>query len=347
MALMKVKFDLKKRVKLAQGLWLMYWFAVMAGILVFSMGLFFKIELRKRSEMMDNNESHFVPNLLILVGLMACGINAFGGKICHDSLVPTKFGKWKHLLKFFLGGCMLFNTLLFFAALLCFTMRIALQFTLAEGLQNSMKYYKDTDVPGRCFMKRTLDLTQIEFHCCGNNNYRDWFEIQWISNRYLDFSSSEVRDRVMSNVEGKYVMDAVPFSCCNPSSPRPCIQYQLTNNSAHYSYDHHTEQLNIWMRGCKEALLSYYEGMMNTIGAMVLLVTILEVGVTVGLQYLRTSLETLANPEEPEGESEGWLLEKSFKETIADLMEKMKSLGKGAQVEAGEGGQEQTVATVS
>ncbi|KAI1887093.1 hypothetical protein AGOR_G00202570 [Albula goreensis] len=91
MALMKVKFDLKKRVKLAQGLWLMYWFAVMAGVLVFSMGLFFKIELRKRSEMMDNNESHFVPNLLILMGVLACGINAFGGKICYDSWTQQSF----------------------------------------------------------------------------------------------------------------------------------------------------------------------------------------------------------------------------------------------------------------
>ncbi|XP_048858652.1 peripherin-2b isoform X2 [Brienomyrus brachyistius] len=347
MALMKVKFDLKKRVKLAQGLWLMYWLTVMAGVLIFSLGVFFKIELHKRSEMMDNNESHFVPNLLILAGLMACGINAFGGKICHDSLDPTKFPKWKSVLKPFLAGIILFNVLLFITAFLCFAMRLTLQSTLAEGLKNSMKLYKDTDTPGRCYMKRMLDLTQMEFRCCGNNNYRDWFEIQWISNRYLDFSSSEVRDRVMSNVEGKYLMDGVPFSCCNPSSPRPCIQQQLTNNSAHYSYDHHTEELNIWMRGCREALLSYYGSMMNSIGALVLLVNILEVAVMVGLQYLNTALATLANPEDPESESEGWLLEKSFKETITDFTQKVKSLGKGVQVEAGEGGQEQAVATVS
>lgn len=72
-------------------------------------------------------------------------------------------------------------------------------------------------------------------------------------------------------------MDGVPFSCCNPGSPRPCIQYQMTNNSAHYSYDHYTEDLNVWKRGCRDALLSYYGGMMNTIGALVVLVTALEV----------------------------------------------------------------------
>lgn len=81
-------------------------------------------------------------------------------------------------------------------------------------------------------------------------------------------------------MDGQYLMDGVPFSCCNPSSPRPCIQLQMTNNSAHYSYDHYTEELNVWRRGCREALLSYYGGMMTSIGVLVLLVTILEVSAT-------------------------------------------------------------------
>lgn len=51
----------------------------------------------------------------------------------------------------------------------------------------------------------------------------------------------------------------------------------MTNNSAHYSYDHYTEELNVWKRGCRDALLSYYGGMMNTIGALVVLITMLEV----------------------------------------------------------------------
>ncbi|KAI7806082.1 peripherin-2b [Triplophysa rosa] len=336
MALMPVKFDLAKRVKLAQGLWLLYWLCMMAAILIFSMGIFFKIELRKRSEIMDNNESHFVPNVLILLGLAACGINAFGGKVCQDSLDSAKFSKWKPMLKTYMSGCVVFCIALFVAALLCFLMQISLHFTLAEGLRNGMKYYKDTDTPGRCFMKRTLDITQIEFRCCGNNNYKDWFEIQWISNRYLDFSNEDVKVRVQSNVEGKYLMESVPFSCCNPGSPRPCIQHHLTNNSAHYSYDHHTEDLNIWARGCREALVSYYGGTMNSIGAFVLLFIILEAIVTVGLQYLTTALETMADPENPESESEGWLLEKSVKETISGVMAKIKTLGKGNQVQEGD-----------
>lgn len=65
----------------------------------------------------------------------------------------------------------------------------------------------------------------------------------------------------------------------------------------------------------------------------------------IGLQYVNTSLSTLVNPEDPESESEGWILEKTVKETFTDIMATMKAMGKGNQVD--EGAQEGGVATVS
>ncbi len=97
--------------------------------------------------------------------------------------------------------------------------------------------------------------------------------------RPLNINTVFVCSRVLSNVEGKYLMDSVPFSCCNPGSPRPCIQHHLTNNSAHYDYDHRIEELNIWTRGCREALFSYFSSMMNSIGALIIATIILEVRV--------------------------------------------------------------------
>lgn len=54
-----------------------------------------------------------------------------------------------------------------------------------------------------------------------------------------------------------------------------------------------------------------------------------------GLKYLSTTLETMADPENPECESEGWLLEKSVKETFTDVLAKLKILGRGTQVQEG------------
>lgn len=154
--------------------------------------------------------------------------------------------------------------------------------------------------------------------------------------------------RIKSNVDGKYLIDGVPFSCCNPNSPRPCIQMQVTNNSAHYSYDHLTEELNLWNRGCKEALLTYYTSMMSSMGALVLLIWMMEMADMFGLRYLHTCLDSIANPEDPECESEGWLLEKSLKETATSFFSFLKSLGKMNQVESADGGDKiPAVATVS
>ena len=57
-----------------------------------------------------------------------------------------------------------------------------------------------------------------------------------------------------------------------------------------------------------------------------------------GLKYLMTALETMEEPENPECESEGWLLEKGVKDTFNDLLAKFKSMGKTNQVEEGEEG---------
>ncbi len=72
-------------------------------------------------------------------------------------------------------------------------------------------------------------------------------------------------------------MDGVPFSCCSTLSPRPCIQHQVSNSSAHFNYDQQSQQLNLWRRGCRQALMDHYTSIMQSIGLMVLLIWLFEV----------------------------------------------------------------------
>ncbi|KAG7248997.1 hypothetical protein CRUP_021403, partial [Coryphaenoides rupestris] len=222
------------------------------------------------------------------------------------------------------------------------------------GLRNGIRFYRDTDVPGRCFQKETIDRLQMELRCCGNNNFRDWFEVQWISNRYLDFTSKDVKDRIRSNVDGRYLVDGVPFSCCNPASPRPCLQYHLLDNNAHYNYEHQSEELNLYGRGCRQALVSYYMGMMNTIGLGVLSIILVQVSVIASMRFLQTAVEGAMALENPEGESEGYLLEKNLKDSLLDLqvtvlgLLKMGQVGPGADGATAEGeGAAATAATTT
>ncbi|KAL6477768.1 hypothetical protein MHYP_G00136030 [Metynnis hypsauchen] len=333
MAVLRVKFTKSQRDKLAQVLWLLNWVSVVTGIILFSLGLFLKVEINKRRELMAEREIHSVPNMLIAVGLIACIINFVGGKICYDCVDTNKFLRWKLVMLPYIICTFFFTLCVLVGALMCYSMHGELEESLALGLSDAMRYYKDTDTPGRCFLKRTIDLLQIQFQCCGNKGHRDWFQIQWISNRYLDMSKQEVLDRLRSNVEGKYLMDGVPFSCCNVNSPRHCIQYQLTNNSAHFNYDYKTEDLNLWKRGCHQALVEYYTNIMHSIGLTVLLIWLFELSVLTGVRYLQTALENVLRQGDPESESDGWLLENSFVETARSNFNIIKNLGKCNQVD--------------
>ncbi|KAG8437912.1 hypothetical protein GDO86_008562 [Hymenochirus boettgeri] len=340
MVLFQAKFSFQRRVKLAQTLWLLSWLSVLVGCLTFGVGIFLKVQLWIHNEVMDNNSAHAVPNTVITAGLVGILLSIYAGKISHDSLDVAKYQRWKSYMSPFFCLSILSCFVCLAALVLSVAMRGPLEESLKIGIRNGIRFYKDTDTPGRCFQKRSMDKLQMEFQCCGNNHYKDWFEVQWISNRYLDFSSKEVKDRIKSNVDGRYLMDSVPFSCCNPNSPRPCIQMQLTNNSAHYSYNYQTDELNIWIRGCREALLSYYTGIMATNGAAVTLSFLLQASVLISLRYLQTSMDKISGPDDVEAETDGFLLEKGIAETVNTALEKTKALFQSNQVETAEGSAE-------
>ncbi|KAM9355818.1 photoreceptor outer segment membrane glycoprotein 2-like [Pholidichthys leucotaenia] len=338
MAVLRVKFTKTSRDKLAQLLWILNWISVVTGAILFSLGIFLKVEINKRAELMVERDIQYVPNMLVAVGLIACAINFLGGKICYDCVDTTKFLRWKLIILPYIIFTFFFTFCMLVGALMCYTMHGELEESLNVGLTEAMRFYKDTDTPGRCFLKRTVDMLQIHFQCCGNNGYRDWFQIQWISNRYLDMSQKEVVDRFRSNVEGKYLMDGVPFSCCNINSPRPCIQQQITNNSAHFNYEHQTEELNLWMKGCRQVLLEYYTHIMQSIGLTVLITWLFELSVLTGVRYLQTSLKNVLKQGDPDSESDGWLLENSLMETARTNLNIIKSLCKCNQIDTASNG---------
>ncbi|KAF6715245.1 Photoreceptor outer segment membrane glycoprotein 2 [Oryzias melastigma] len=333
MSVGKVTFTKVEREKLAEVLWLLNWISVVTGAILLGMGLFLKMEIQKWQEVMSEQGVLYVPHMLITTGLAACGINFLGGKICLDCADTNKFLRWKLVMMPYVICTFFFTACILAGALMCYNIRSELEESLFLGLRYSMLYYKDTDTPGRCYLKRMLDLLQIHFQCCGNTGYKDWFQIQWISYRYLDLRSMAVVDRLRNNVEGKFLMDSVPFSCCSPLSPRPCIQQQLNRPLAHFNFDQQSQHLNLWRKGCRQALLDHYTIIMQSISLIVLLIWLFELLVLTGVRYLQTAMENVIRVGDPESESEGWILENSLAETARSNFNIIKNLGKCYQVD--------------
>ncbi|XP_061602878.1 photoreceptor outer segment membrane glycoprotein 2-like [Cololabis saira] len=333
MAVGKVTFTKAEREKLAEVLWLLNWISVVTGTILFGLGLFLRVEIQKWQEVMSEEGIMYVPHMLIITGLAACAINFLGAKICLDCTDTNKFLRWKLVMMPYVACSFFFTACVLAGALTCYSIRGQLEESLFLGLRSSMRYYKDTDTPGRCYLKRTLDLLQIQFQCCGNTGYRDWFQVQWISSRYLDMSSSAVLDRLRSNVEGRYLMDGVPFSCCSTLSPRPCVQQQLSDPLLHYNNDKQSQQQNLWRKGCRQALLDHYTSILQSIGLTVLLIWLFELLVLTGVRYLQTAMENVLRLGDPDSDSEGWILENSLAETARYNLNIIKNLGKCYQVD--------------
>lgn len=86
------------------------------------------------------------------------------------------------------------------------------------------------------------------------------------------------------------------------------------------------------MKGCRQALLDYYTGIMRSIGIAALLIWLFELSVLIGVRYLQTAMKNVLLLGDLEGESDGWLLENSFVETAKYNINIIKNLGKANQI---------------
>ncbi|KAM8817516.1 rod outer segment membrane protein 1 [Rhynchonycteris naso] len=304
-----VVLPLQPRIRLAQGLWLLSWLLALAGGLTLLCSGHLLVQLwHLRTFLAPTCPFTALPQLALAAGTVALGTGLVGAGASRASLDAAQYPPWQRVL-----GPLLVAGTAGGGGLLVFTLGLALALPgtldtgLEEGLGAAMAHYKDTEVPGHCFAKRLLDELQLRHHCCGRHGYKDWFGVQWVSSRYLDPTDQDVVDRIQSNVEGLYLIDGVPFSCCNPHSPRPCLQNRLSDPHAHPLFDPRQPNLNLWAHGCHSVLLEYLQGLASTLGSMLAVTFLLQISVLLGLRYLQTALEGLGGVIDGEGETQGYL----------------------------------------
>ncbi|CAO2584614.1 Rod outer segment membrane protein 1 [Lemmus lemmus] len=304
-----VVLPLQPRIRLAQGLWLLSWLLALAGGLTLLCSGHLLVQLWHLGTFLAPScPFPALPQTALAAGAMALGTGLGGAGASRASLDAARYPPWRGVLSPLLAaGTAAGGGLLALALGLTLVLPASLHQGLEEGLEAALAHYKDTEVPGHCQAKRLMDELQLRYHCCGRHGYKDWFGVQWVSNRYLDPSDQDVVDRIQSNVEGLYLIDGVPFSCCNPHSPRPCLQSQLSDSYAHPLFNPRQPNLNLWVQGCHEVLLGHLQGLSATVGSMLAVTFLLQALVLLGLRYLQTALEGLGGVIDGEGETQGYL----------------------------------------
>ncbi|KAB1273029.1 Rod outer segment membrane protein 1 [Camelus dromedarius] len=313
-----VVLPLQPRIRLAQGLWLLSWLlALVGGLTLFCSGHLL-VQLRHLGTFLAPScPFATLPQVALAASAVALGTGLVGSGASRASLDAAQYPPWRGVLgPLLVSGTAGGGGLLVLALGLALVLPGTLDTGLEEGLGTALAHYKDTEVPGRCQAKRLLDELQIKHQCCGRHGYKDWFGIQWVSSRYLDPNDQDVVDRIQSNVEGLYLIDGVPFSCCNPHSPRPCLQSQLSDPHAHPLYDPRQPNLNLWAQGCHGVLLGYLQGLASTLGNLLAVTFLLQALVLLGLRYLQTALEGLGGVMDGEGEAQGYLFPGGLKDML-------------------------------
>lgn len=300
---------LQPRIRLAQGLWLLSWLLALASGLILLCSGHLLVQLwHLGSFLAPSCQFTALPQVALAAGAVALSTGLVGAGASRASLDAVQYPPWRRILgPLLVAGTAGGGGLLVLALGLALALPGSLDTGLEEGLGTAMAHYKDTEVPGHCHAKRLLDELQLRHHCCGRHGYKDWFGVQWVSSRYLDPNDQDMVDRIQSNVEGLYLIDGVPFSCCNPHSPRPCLQSRLSDPHAHPLFDPRQPNLNLWAQGCHGVLLGHLQGLASTLGSVLAVTFLLQTVVLLGLRYLQTALEELEGVIDGEGETQGYL----------------------------------------
>ncbi|XP_004713674.1 rod outer segment membrane protein 1 [Echinops telfairi] len=309
---------LQSRIRLAQGLWLLCWLLALTGGLTILISGHLLVQLWHLGTFLAPSCLFpALPQVALAAGVVVLGTGLMGAGASRASLNAAQYPLWRGVLgPLLVAGTAGGGGLLLLALGLALGLPWSLGAGLEEGLGTALAHYKDTELPGHCHAKRLIDELQLRHHCCGRHGYKDWFGIQWVSSRYLDPNDQDVIDRTQNNVEGLYLTDGVPFSCCNPHSPRPCLQSRLSDPYAHPIFDPRQPNLNLWAQGCHGVLLKYLQGWASTVSGMLAGTFLLQALVLLGLRYLQTALEGLRGIIDGEGETQGYLLPGGLRDVL-------------------------------
>ncbi|PIK40510.1 putative formin-like protein 14 [Apostichopus japonicus] len=278
------------------------WVSILFGCILLVGGLYIKIHIEGKMNLIEGYNSNILLIALLMVGVFLILLDLVGGKLLYDiddisrrkTVVPT--------LMLFLIFLLVLNLLLFSTGLMCFIHQIHLRNSFHDGLLSAMSKYSENDT-----VKVEFDLLQIEFTCCGNDGYEDWFDIQWISNMYLNLDDQRVRSKMAS---GHYLNDDVPFSCCNPRIHRPCIHHHVHDDSVHFNYNH-ADGITLHTLGCKQSLMEYFSKRLQLLGALVFIAFLTQMFILLGFRILQTSMVEAEELGDSEATTIGYLFRSS------------------------------------
>ncbi|CAH1793003.1 unnamed protein product [Owenia fusiformis] len=281
MAVLAILFTEKGRQTLGQVAAGFHALLAVFGVAVVLMGVYLgsKIEVRINI-LVDYDHYNLLPHMLISVGSILIFLHIIGAKICYDCGFYDTRSRFESVMVLYMVIMLTFQIIIISAGSMCFSHTHMLRHSFNHGIMKSSKNYKNS-----LQVKRTIDTLNLEYKCCGVGNYTDWFKISWINNEFLDLDSTRVLEKMKNN---QYYTDDVPFSCCDPSSPRACIHHGVHSFNRHPNYNQ--TEVTLYKKGCSIQIMLFFERILSGFGGGLFSSLIAEWIVLILMRYLQSSI---------------------------------------------------------
>lgn len=153
------------------------------------------------------------------------------------------------LLKFFSIALGVIFFLQIILAILAFVFKGELENIVKDKLEETVMNYRDNPD-----LRSLIDKVQKDFKCCGVTNYHDWND-----NIYFNCSQTTTESC------------GVPSSCCKKDQENKQCGYNVRENQKAEPDD------KIYIRGCMEAFLEWFEMNIVMIGAIALGIALVQI----------------------------------------------------------------------
>ncbi len=164
------------------------WLSIIGSLSLLGLGGYIKLAIQEYTNMVKNYDGDTLPYLLVSVGAVSVISNAGGGWLIFQNANPTNRIKYRHFLFAYIIMTLCVCILIMAGGIMCFAHVSHLQESFAGGLTDAIKQYKTTP-----HLKLEIDLLQMEYNCCANEGYKDWFNISWIKEDYLNLNIPSVK----------------------------------------------------------------------------------------------------------------------------------------------------------
>lgn len=177
--ILKVNFTEKARQNLCAVLSVANWMSIILALALIGLGIFIKLYVEDFTNLVENYDGNTFPFLLIGVGGVSLIFNVASGFLFIATQDPERRNTTQHFLFAYIIVQFLIAVGFLVSGIYCYIHISHLEGSFHDGFTLAMKRYSM-----ELHVKMEVDLMQSEFACCGNVRYTDWFNADWIADKY-------------------------------------------------------------------------------------------------------------------------------------------------------------------